>query len=372
MKDRRAFIQSVASLLLLPALADAARAGHSIIAVGAPGFPGSLEDATRSRLRIMSVNGWITPSKTGYFLTHEHVMVDFIEADKISRDRYNVDEVYNTALPFLADVRKAGCATMLECTPAYLGRDVQLLQRLSKATGLNIVTNTGYYGASKEKHLPKHAYTETAEQLSARWVREFEEGIEGTTIRPGFIKLAADKAPLSSVQQKLVHAGALTHLQTGLTIGIHSGNGAAAREELKIIREHGVSPDAFVWIHAQNEEDFSIFSEMAEAGVWVEFDALKTDNHTQYLKLLQYMKDRKLLHKVLLSQDSGWYYVGDPGGGPYRPYTALFKTFVPLMLQNGFTQQDVEQILKHNPVEAFGVRVRWDKTNLVNEKTTHL
>ncbi|MFD2887067.1 phosphotriesterase family protein [Chitinophaga cymbidii] len=339
MKNRRIFIRTLASLALLPSFAEAA-------------------SAAKPRLRIMGVNGWIPPSKLGYFLTHEHVMVDFIEAGKISKDRYNIDEVYKTALPFLTDVRKAGCATMLECTPAYLGRDVQLLQRLSKATGLHLVTNTGYYGASKEKHLPEHAYTETAEQLAARWVREFQEGIEGTAVRPGFIKLAADKAPLTPVQQKLVHAGALAHLQTGLTIGIHSGDGAAAQEELKILQEHGVSPEAFVWIHAQNETDFSIFSEMAEAGVWVEFDALKTDNHAQYLKLLRYMKDKGLLHKVLLSQDSGWYYVGDPGGGPYRPYTELFNAFIPALLRNGFTQRDVDLVLKRNPVEAFGVRVR--------------
>lgn len=336
MKDRRAFIQSLASLALLPVLAHAAG----------------------PKLRIMGVNGWIPASKLGYFLTHEHVMVDFIEADKISKDRYNVDEVYQTALPFLTDVRKAGCATMLECTPAYLGRDVQLLQRLALASGLNLVTNTGYYGASKEKHLPKHAYTETAEQLSARWVREFEEGIEGTAVRPGFIKLAADKGPLTEVQRKLVHAGALTHLKTGLTIGIHSGNGAAAQEELKIIREHGVAANAFVWIHAQNEEDFSIFRDMAEAGVWVEFDALKKDNHAQYLRFLRYMKSHSLLHKVLLSQDSGWYYVGNPGGGPYRPYTEMFNAFIPLLLRSGFSWQEVEQVLKLNPVEAFAVRIR--------------
>lgn len=336
MKNRRAFLQSLASLLMLPSLANAAR----------------------PKLRIMGVNGWIPASGLGYCLTHEHVMVDFIEAGKISKDRYDVEEVYRTALPFLNDLRKAGCATMFECTPAYLGWDVHLLQRLASGASLQMVTNTGYYGASKEKHLPAHAYAETAEQLSARWVREYEEGIEGTAVRPGFIKLAADRGPLTAVQRKLIHAGAMAHMKTGLTIAVHSGDGAAAREELQIIRGHGVAPAAFVWIHAQNETDFSIFREMAEAGAWVEFDALKTDNHDQYLRFLRYMKDHRLLHKVLLSQDSGWYYVGDPGGGPYRPYTEIFNAFIPLLLRNGFSRQDVEQVLMLNPVEAFAVRVR--------------
>ena len=48
-----------------------------------------------------------------------------------------------------------------------------------------LVSNTGYYGAAKDKHLPPHAFTETADQLALRWVREAEHGIDGTSIRPG-------------------------------------------------------------------------------------------------------------------------------------------------------------------------------------------
>lgn len=337
MENRRAFIQSILPLALLPAVSFAAK----------PATP-----------RLMSVNGWIRPSGTDTFLVHEHVMVDFIGAEKVSKDRYNADDVFQKALPLLQDLKRSGCDTMLDCTPAYLGRDVHILQRLSRASGLHIITNTGYYGASKEKHVPKHAYTETAEQLAARWINEFNNGIEGTGIRPGFIKLSADRGPLTEVQRKLMHAGALTHLATGLTIAVHSGNGAAAQEELQIIQEHGVSPEAFVWIHAQNEERFETFAEMARKGSWIEFDALKTDNHAQYKRFLEYMRAQGLLHKLLLSHDSGWYNVGEPGGGNFRPFTELFKSFIPEMLRAGFTWQDFDVILKRNPVEAFGIRIR--------------
>ena len=36
----------------------------------------------------------------------------------------------------------------------YLGRDVQVLKRLSEASGIRILSNTGYYGAAKDKHVP--------------------------------------------------------------------------------------------------------------------------------------------------------------------------------------------------------------------------
>ncbi|HKZ38876.1 MAG TPA: hypothetical protein VJ184_14540, partial [Chryseolinea sp.] len=172
---------------------------------------------------IMTVTGSIHPSELKFTLSHEHILVDFIGADKVSKDRYQVEEVFNTALPFLQDVKAKGCNTFVDCTPAYLGRDAQLLQRLAKAAGLNIITNTGYYGARNGKFLPQHVHTETAGQIASRWVKEWKNGIDGTEVKPGFIKSGVDNAPLTPVQQKIIDAAALTHLATGLTIGVHTG-----------------------------------------------------------------------------------------------------------------------------------------------------
>ncbi|MGH8020026.1 MAG: phosphotriesterase, partial [Opitutaceae bacterium] len=40
-----------------------------------------------------------------------------------------------------------GVETLVECTPAYVARDPKLLARLSEASGLHVLTNTGLYGA---------------------------------------------------------------------------------------------------------------------------------------------------------------------------------------------------------------------------------
>ena len=204
---------------------------------------------------VMTVRGPIRSSTLGFTLTHEHILVDFIGAEKYSKNRYDVDEVYNTALPFLKDVKNKGCSTFMDCSPAYLGRDVQLFKRLAETTGLNILTNTGYYGAASELFLPPHVYTESAEQIAARWIKEWTNGIEGTGIKPGFIKTSVDNAPLTNAQRKIIEAAALTHLATGLTIAVHTGNGEAAKEQLTILNSYGVSPSARIWVHAQNEVD---------------------------------------------------------------------------------------------------------------------
>src|SRR5688572_10825436 len=119
---------------------------------------------------VMTVTGPVSPNAMGFTLTHEHVLADFIGAKEYSKSRYDANEVYQTALPFLKDVKGKGCSTFIDCSPAYLGRDVLVLKRLAEATGLNIITNTGYYGAVSEKFLPPQAYTESGEQIAARWI----------------------------------------------------------------------------------------------------------------------------------------------------------------------------------------------------------
>lgn len=112
--------------------------------------------AVRPKLtgNIMTVNGLIRSEQMGTALIHEHFLVDFIGADRINPNRWNRDAVVKKVLPYLLEAKKAGVKTLFECTPAFLGRDVLLLQQLASQSGLHLVTNTGYYGAVENKYLP--------------------------------------------------------------------------------------------------------------------------------------------------------------------------------------------------------------------------
>ena len=307
---------------------------------------------------VMTVNGPVSPSQLKFTLSHEHVLVDFIGADQTNKNRYDSEEVFNTALPYLKEVKNKGCNTLVDCTPAYIGRDAELLRRLSKATGLHIVTTTGYYAAAKEKYVPQHAYDETAEELSRRWIDEWKNGIEETGVKPGLIKTGVDKAPLSTVQRKLIDAAALTHLETGLTIAVHTGDGAAAEEQLEILAVRGVAPAARIWVHAQNEKDKAYHIRAGQRGSWVSFDGVSRESISENLVFLQIMKQQKLLNTVLVSQDSGWYHVGEPGGGKFNDYNFIFTDFIPALKQNGFTSKEIDTIFVRNPAEALTMKVR--------------
>jgi phosphotriesterase-related protein len=307
---------------------------------------------------IMTVNGPIASRELGATLPHEHFLVDFIGADSTGFERWNRDTVVSIVLPFLREAKKMGVESVIECTPAYLGRDPILLQRLSKASGLNIVTNTGYYGAINNKALPKSAFYETADQIAGRWIDEWENGIGSTGIRPGFIKIAVPPdSILSPLHEKLVIAAARTHLKTGLTVNSHTGPFKTAMAELNILKKEGVDPSAFIWTHAQND---SICTHLiiARMGAWVSLDNVMENNIPYYLAALQNLKKNGLLNRVLISHDAGWYDVINPTGVIFRGYTAVFTYLKPALYQAGFTENEWNQLVRENPKQAYTIRIR--------------
>lgn len=99
-------------------------------------FTSCADDAKSPSLRVMTVKGEVSADQLGRMLPHEHILVDFVGADKVSPDRYDADEAYRIMLPYVKQARTAGCDTIAECTPAFLGRDPRLLVRLSESTGM--------------------------------------------------------------------------------------------------------------------------------------------------------------------------------------------------------------------------------------------
>lgn len=198
----------------------------------------------------------------------------------------------------------------------------------------------------------------TAEQLAQRWIAEWKHGIDGTGVRPGFIKIGVDAGKLTAVNRKLVEAAELCHLETGLTIAGHTGDGQAALEQVQILRESGVSPQAWIWVHAQSEQHSEIHRQVAEAGAWVEFDGVSPTTMERHLELVRGLREAGLLERVLLSHDAGWYSVGEPNGGQVRGFDTLFTQFVPALKKAGFTAADIHQITVANPANAFAIRVR--------------
>jgi phosphotriesterase-related protein len=307
---------------------------------------------------IMTVNGPVSASKMGISLIHEHILVDFIGAESISEKKWDRTAVIKKVLPHLVQIKAMGCETFIECTPAFLGRDPLLLKDLSDSSGLNIVTNTGFYGARNNLFIPSSALTETPDQLAVKWITEWEKGIEGTGIKPGFIKIGVDNGNLSEMHKKLITAAARTHLKTGLVIASHTGSAIPAFEQIAILQNEGVSPEAFIWVHAQSEKDSRNHLIAARSGAWIGFDGLNNNNVEEYVKMIKNLKENNLLNKILISHDAGWYDPEKVNGGEFRGYTTLFEKLIPKLVKEKFSKKEINQLLIQNPSKAFEINIR--------------
>ena len=99
---------------------------------------------------VQTVGGRVPAADLGVTLMHEHIVTDLrAPAERRSGD-YDPADAFSSARPFLEALRVAGCQTLVEPTPIHIGRDVTTLQRLSAATGINIVCATGVYGSRSE------------------------------------------------------------------------------------------------------------------------------------------------------------------------------------------------------------------------------
>ncbi len=331
------------------AFLHAAAAGIAGIAAGCSGR------ASDSRLDgyVETVKGPVPLRDLGFVLPHEHVIVDWGGKDGRSRERYERPDVVETVLPYLQRIADLGVTTFVDCTPPWLGRDVIVLRELSELTGLHIATPTGIY---EKTYAPDFAFTASAEELAAFMVRELTGGIEDSGIKPGFIKIGvSNTGPMVDFDRKIVRAACLAHKETRATIHSHTFQGQSALEELDILEQEGVNPAVFKWVHGDFEPDHALNREAARRGCWVEFDSIREDTADERVRRIQMMIEAGYADRVLMSQDRGWYRVGEKDPRSINPYDYLPATFIPLLREKGIPPETITLLTVTNPARSFAV-----------------
>jgi phosphotriesterase-related protein len=127
------------------------------------------------------------------------------------------------------------------------------------------------------------------------------------------------------------------------------------RDQLDIVESVGYTAERFIWIHTQAEPDFDLHLEMARRGVWIEYDAIGSDDFEDefFIERIQRVLDAGLGDRLLLSQDRGSYDPAQSGGGSPRPYTYLIDEFVPRLRAAGMDDTTIDRLIVDNPFRAF-------------------
>ena len=304
----------------------------------------------------MTVCGPIPVTELGTTHMHEHVLAN---ADFDGND-YNLrmDQV-DVATSEMRHFKQAGGQTIVEQSCIGLGRDAAGLKRVSQETGVNIVACTGFY---RECCYPAYIADETADQIADRLLRECNEGIDDTGVRPGILAEIAteyDVDKMSSQEVKVFTAIAKCQTQTKIPVSTHCWAGALALDQIDVLTRNGVPPHKILIGHlAVDQSVKEHVLRIAETGVYLGIDCvgyqyeqivvMKDRARAQFVKELI---DAGFLNQICISQDlirklllKHYHGIG---------YDYLLLQFVPMLREAGVTKDQIETILVDNPRTIF-------------------
>lgn len=305
--------------------------------------------------RIHTISGPVEIDALGLILPHEHLFTDLRGPSVADYAKGDPSAVVDVVAPFLSEAAATGVTALVECSTVGVGRNLAVLQRVADASSIKIIAPTGVY---RDAYIPASLRDSSEAELTDLWTKELTAGIEGTSVRAGFIKLAMSDDGPTPLEIRNLKAAAKASQNTGAVIGSHTIGGVVARKEMDVLEAAGLDLSRFIWIHAQTEPDLAILKEAAQRGAYVELDTVGAPFQSQpvLLDTVAALIEAGFIDHILLSHDAGWYNPARPDGLPdegYRGYTALVRDFIPALLARGISQEQVQRMTVKNPAEAF-------------------
>ena len=131
---------------------------------------------------IRTVLGDIAPESLGFCLPHEHLYG--WPPPAFATDDLTLDSE-DAAIAELRFYREAGGRALVEMTTPDYNRDAAALGHIARASGVHIISATGY---NKEKFSAPFLQDAAPEALARRFIRDVTTGMDGTDCRAGLIK----------------------------------------------------------------------------------------------------------------------------------------------------------------------------------------
>ncbi len=300
-----------------------------------------------------TTQGAIAAEGLGVILPHEHIFTDL--RGPATRDYGQADaaDVVRVMAPLLEEAKQKGVGVLFECSSIGVGRNVSILSEVSAVSGLPVVVPTGVYG--RANFAPPEHKNMSEDELTELFISEIRDGIEGTGIKAGFIKIATGGSNMTVLEEKFLRAAGRAAQETGAAVASHTTVSNNITTQADILES--ISPEIrFIWVHAQSVNNRSLYQQLAERGVFIEFDSLgwNPGQDSTFITAIKELLSAGFGEQILLSHDAGWYQPGEQNGGTQMPYTYLIDTFIPKLRDNGVDDEAIRMITEINPIRAFG------------------
>ncbi|MGC6178170.1 phosphotriesterase family protein [Lacrimispora sp. 38-1] len=283
--------------------------------------------------------------KKGYTLMHEHITIDL---SGIKNDEDCRLDCFEETEKELSRLHELGVRRILDVTNIGMGRDPQYCFRMEKKTGIEILRATGFY---KEPFLPEFVYNMSVRNLAELAIKEILEGIENTGIKARIIgEFGTSKDTFTEMERKVFDSMALAAVQTGAVVTTHTTLGTMALEQAKYLKSEGVKPEKIIIGHLDLSQNPDYILSVLKEGVNIGFDTVGKNNYCPdsfRARTLKRIAEEGYLEQVVLSMDITRKSHLRKWGGP--GYAYLFETFLPMLLEYGLSEEQIELLMIDNP-----------------------
>ena len=314
---------------------------------------------------ITTVLGPRAADALGKTLVHEHVLVGFPGWFLDNRQpKFHRDEAMARSIAAFEQLKDYGVETVVDPCPNDLGRDVEFYAEVSQKTGINLICATGlYYEAAGMPYLMRHL---DVEALTDIFLKEIEDGVDETGVKPGVVKIATGDGAVSAYERKVLTAAARAAKASGLPVLSHTENCTCGHDQIDIVTGEGVAADRLLVGHSDGADALEYQTSLAERGVFVGFDRFGIEFFQPdeiRMKNFKALADKGYLKQLMMSQDYAVCWKGGlPGLPPGRSpadampnwsMTHIFERVIPQLVADGMSAEDFDTVLKDNPRRFF-------------------
>ena len=321
--------------------------------------------------QVETARGPVDTADLGQTLMHEHVFVLTADVQQNYPAEWgSEDDRVADAVGRLRSLHGLGIRTIVDPTVVGLGRYVPRIERIAAQIDINIVVATGIYTYGDVPFFFQHrgpaldavVGQPVPDPMVDMFVEDITQGIAGTGVKAGLLKCAIDHQGMTPGVERVMRAVAETHARTGTPVTVHTH--PASEQGLQVQRvlcdEGGVDPARVVLGHSGDTTDVDHLSQLAEAGFVLGMDRFGINLETTFearADTVVEMCRRGFAGSMVLSQDASCYIDWiDPNVMPFLPqwhYEHISTEVVPYLLDQGVSQEQIDQMLVDNPRRYF-------------------
>jgi phosphotriesterase-related protein len=320
---------------------------------------------------VETVTGPIPVDTLGKTLIHEHFIFGYpgFQGD-VTLGPFKEEEFLEAAIAVARQMQSFGVQTVVDPTPNECGRNPLFLKKVSEATGLQIICATGYYyeGEGAPPYFKfRQALGTAEEEIYEMFTKEISEGIAGTGIKPGIIKLASSKDQITEYEKMFFRAAARVQKETGIVVLTHTQEGTMGPDQARMLIELGADPSKIIIGHMCGNTNPEYHKEVMDQGVRIGFDRFGIQGMVgapfdqERVATLMDLLDAGYEDQILLAHDSVNIWLGRPPIMNEQVMKIMenwhpghiFENILPTLRENGVTETQIDKMLGVNAEALF-------------------